>query len=220
MANSFGDWRQARAVQRVKPGDGRPLSRFRWWQLLGRSLLYLHLKTGDGRQAVYAIDVRHGGNSTTGEIEASLFLDGRHHAQSRTPARFPVEGGTIDVKTSAFGLKRAHYVAADGTERQLTPDAHSAEGLRERFDQTHPGLSSLVGTITLVVLILGLLILLPQLVATLSQIPPVAENIGTFTSPIELSGWWNTAITLVTGIASTERALRLRHNWLLDGGVG
>jgi hypothetical protein len=220
MTNSFGNWRQDRAIRRIKPGDGRPLKRFRWWQLLGRSLMYLNLKTSDGQEGVYAIDVRHAGNSTTGEVEAALYLNGRHHAQSRTPAYFPVEGGTIEVKTSAFGLKRAHYVTDEGTERQLTPDPRSAEGRREHFDRTSPGLSSLVGTVTLVVLVLGLVILIPQLIGTITQIPPIAENIGTFTSPIQLSGWWNTAVTVITGIASTERALRLRHNWLLDGGAG
>jgi hypothetical protein len=220
MMSSLDKWRQGRAVRRVKPGDGRPLTRFRWWQLLGRSLFYLQVKDSDGQALVYAIDVRHAGNATTGEIEAALYLNGRHLAQSRTPAFFPVEGGTIEVKVSAFGLKRCHYVTADGTERQLTPDARSAEGRRAHFDDTYPGLSSLVGTITLVVLVLGLAVLIPQLLATLSQIPPIAENIGTFTSPIQLSGWWNTAVTVITGIASTERALRLRHNWLLDGGAG
>jgi hypothetical protein len=220
MTNSIGKWRQDRAVRRIKPGDGRPLKPFRWWQLLGRSLFYLRLKTGDGGEAVYAVDVRHAGNSTTGEVEANLFLNGRLFLRSKTPAAFPVQGGTIEVQTSAFGLKRAHYVAVDGTERQLAPDSHSAEGRREHFDRAYPGLSSLVGTITLVVLVLGLAILVPQLITTFTQIPPIADSIGTFTSPIQLSGWTNAAVTVVTGIASTERALRLRHNWLLDGGAG
>ncbi|MEK8174598.1 hypothetical protein NKH77_52930 [Streptomyces sp. M19] len=34
---------------------------------------------------------------------------------------FPVQGGTVEVSMSAFGLKRRHYVTDKGTEHQLTP---------------------------------------------------------------------------------------------------
>ncbi len=57
----FEDVRQRRAARRVKPGDGRPLQRFRWWQLLNRSLFYLTLDRADGRRTVYAVDVRAAG---------------------------------------------------------------------------------------------------------------------------------------------------------------
>ncbi|SHM95585.1 hypothetical protein SAMN05216268_116250 [Streptomyces yunnanensis] len=32
------EWRHRRAVQRVTPGDGRELKRFRWWHLPFRAL--------------------------------------------------------------------------------------------------------------------------------------------------------------------------------------
>jgi hypothetical protein len=40
-----------------------------------------------------------------------------------------------------------------------------------------------------------------------------------FTSPVHLPGWLNFGLGLGAAAASTERALRLRHNWLLDSAV-
>ncbi|MFE7900873.1 hypothetical protein ACFU3E_25880 [Streptomyces sp. NPDC057424] len=48
----------------------------------------------------------------------------------------------------------------------------------------------------------------------------VAQYVGTFTSPIDLPAWGNVVVGLATVAASTERALWLRYNWLLDGGAG
>jgi len=225
----FNSWRQQRARKRVKPGDGRPLKPFRWWQMLSRSLFRLRLTTFDGVAVEYAVDVRHSGDKETGEVHAALYRNGRHHAESKTPAVFPVPegsrewgtgGGTIEVKASAFGLKRAHFVSADGGEWQLTPDPESAEGRRASFDRAHPDASRWIGYVTLLIVVLGLALLIPQILVPLSQIPPIADTFGTFTSPVQLSAWANGVVTVVTAAASTERALRLRHNWLLDGGAG
>ncbi|MEU6768040.1 hypothetical protein ABZ916_36725 [Streptomyces sp. NPDC046853] len=214
------EWRLRRAVQRVKPGDGRPLKRFRWWQMTFRALFYLRLTEVDGRGTVYAVDVKHAGNSSTGQIEANLYRDGRHHARSRLPAYFPVPGGNIDVRGSNFGLKRCHYVTDKGTEHQLTPDRESAEGRRAHLDRAHPGLSRVIGVLSSIVLIIALALLLSQLLATVTEVEPVAQRIGTFTAPVRLPGWLNFLVGFTAAAASTERALRLRYHWLLDGGVG
>ena len=133
-------WRRRWAARRVKPGDGRPLKRFRWWQMfLGRALLHLEPAAGAGRPAAYSVDVRHMGSAETGEVVAHLYRDGRHHAASRVPAVFPVEGGVIEVATSAFGVKRAHLVTDGGGERPLIPDPRSAEGRRARLERERPG---------------------------------------------------------------------------------
>lgn len=117
------DVRRRRAAKRVKPGDGRPLTPFRWWQQLSRSLFHLHLAGADGRRTVYAVDVRTTGDEN-GYVRAELYRDGRHHATSKVPAAFRVEGGVIEVAATQFGLKRCHYVTPDGLEQQLvrTPD--------------------------------------------------------------------------------------------------
>ena len=69
------------------------------------------------------------------------------------------------------------------------------------------------------VLVVALVLGVPQIVEQISQIPPVAENVGTFTSPFHLSATLNVALVVATLVASTERALRLRYHWLLDGGL-
>jgi hypothetical protein len=217
---SFESWRQRRARKRLRPGTGQPLQPYRWWQLLSRSLFYLRMTRDDGTEALYAVSVNHMGDSETGEVMADLYLNGKHSAESKVPAAFPVPGGTIAVAASNFGLKRCHFIGKDGTEFQLTPDPRSGEGRRAKFDSEHPTASRYTGVVSLVVLIVGLAILIPQLLASISVIPPIADTIGSFTSPFEFSVWQNTAITLITGAASTERALRLRYNWLLDGSAG
>lgn len=59
----------------------------------------------------------------------------------------------------------------------------------------------------------------PQLVEQISEIPPIAERGGTYTAPVHLSAGLSVALVVATLLASTERALRLRHHWLLDGGL-
>lgn len=216
----FGKWRQRRAEKRLKPGDGRELTRFRWWQLPFRALFYLRLPGDGGAPSVYAVDVRHWQNQSSGDVQAQLYLDGRQHAVSRLPAFFPVQGGTIEVRMSAFGLKRCHYVPAEGAEYPLTPDPVSAEGRRARLDRAHPALSRCIGVLSAAVLIVGLMLLGLQLVDTLTHIEPVARRIGAFTAPVDLNTCQNIALGLVAATASTERALRLRYSVLLDGGAG
>ncbi|WP_024804275.1 hypothetical protein [Nocardia sp. BMG51109] len=213
----FEERRRRRAAQRVKGGDGRALERFRWWQLPGRALFHLGPQRGDGRQWAYAVDVRHWQNQGSGDVKAHLYLDGRHHAESKLPALFPVEGGAIEVAMSGFGIKRCHYVGVDGTERQLVPDPRSAEGRRANLDRKHPVVSRSIGFVSLVMLLIGAALLAVQIIEPVSAIPPIAESIGSFRSPISLPVWLNIALGLAAALGSTERALRLRYNWLLDG---
>jgi hypothetical protein len=209
-------------VQRVKPGDGRELKRFRWWQMLTRALFHLRLMNDDGRQMLYTVDVRHQNHSSSsGYVIAHLYLDGRHHAESRVPAVFPVQGGTVEVRASGFGLKRCHYVTDEGAEFQLIPDPASAEGRRARLDRSHPALSRWIGFLSLTMLVIGLVLLVLQLTEQVTRDPEgIAQYVGTFTSPIDLPAWGNAVLGLCTVAASTERALRLRYSRLLDGAAG
>ncbi|MDX3183640.1 MULTISPECIES: hypothetical protein [Streptomyces] len=213
----FEEIRSRRAARRVTPGDGRPLKRFRWWQLPYRSLFYLCLPDDSGGQSVYAVDVRRGQDQTSAEAKADLYLDGRHHLRSRLPAAFPVPGGTVEVRLSAFGLRRCHYVTAGGTEELLVPDRASAEGRRARFGRAHPALSRGIGTVSLTVLVVALVVLAAQLAQQITEVPAVAERVGSFTAPVRPPAWCNAVLTLVTLAAGTERALRVRYSRLLDG---
>ena len=202
----------------VKPGDGHKLQGFRWWQLLTRSLFHLRLTGDDGVPETWSVDVRHGGDED-GEAYAQLYRDGVNRARSSLPAAFPVPGGIIEVEVSGYGLKRCHYVGNDGSERQLVPDPASAEGRRARLDRNNPALSRAVGTASAVLLAAAFLMGVPQIIEQVTLFPPVAENFGTFTSPIRLPAVANTWLVLLTLAASTERALRLRYNRILDGGL-
>ncbi|MEU6716371.1 hypothetical protein ABZ897_33310 [Nonomuraea sp. NPDC046802] len=162
----------------------------------------------------------HGGDPNTGEVMARLYHDGRFVAESRVPARFPVEGGAIDVRTSEAGMRRCAFVADDGTEHQLVPDPASAEGRRMRFAREHPGASRAIGGVSIVFLIIGVGLNLLQITEPISRIPPIADTLGTFESPVILPLWLNIALGLVAALGAVERALRMRYHWLLDSGAG
>ncbi|MEL7978032.1 hypothetical protein AAG589_19355 [Isoptericola sp. F-RaC21] len=215
----FSDRRRRRAARRIRPGDGHALKRYRWWQPLSRALFHLDLVGADGRPERWSVDVRLWGDSDDGEVRARLYRDAVHVATSKLPAELPVTGGVVQVATSSYGLRRCHYVTPDGRERQLTPDPASAEGRRARLERNRPGLSRGIGAATWVVLAVALVLGVPQIVEQVSQIPPVAERFGTFTSPVHLPAGLNVALTVAAALASTERALRLRYHWLLDGGL-
>lgn len=217
-------WNDRRLVKRVKPGDGRPLEPFRWWQMTRRSVLSIALPTDPatpgGEASVYTIEVKHGGDPETWEVLASLYRDGRHVAESKVPALFPVPGGSIDVRTSEVGMRRAHFIADDGTEHRLEPDPRSAEGRRMRFAREHPAGSWLMGAVSVVLLLIGIGLNLLQFAEPLSEIPPIADTIGTFESPVHLPLWLNVALGFGAAVGATERAMRMRFNWLLDSGAG
>jgi len=204
------------AARRLKPGDGRPLQRFRWWQMPIRSLFSIQLTGGDGGVRTYTVDVRHWARLDDSKVRAHLFVDGRHEAESKVPASFPVDGGRIAVAMSNFGVKRCHYIPVQGSPRQLGPDPASAEGRRARLEAEHPALSRTIGTVSILMLVIGIGLNLLQIADPISQIPPVAESIGTFESPIQLPLWLNLALGAGAVLASMERALRLRYTPLLD----
>ncbi|MFF5897054.1 hypothetical protein ACFY8O_14120 [Streptomyces argenteolus] len=208
--------KQWAASRRLKPGDGRELQRFRWWQLPVRSLFWLRLAGDGGQERLYAVDVRHWARLDNSRIRAHLFLDGRHVAESKLPALLPVDGGVIEVAMSIYGIKRCHYRPLDGQPSQLTPDPASAEGRRARFGTRHPGLSRAITIGSVLLLVIGVGLNLLQLAEPVSHIPPVTQRVGTFVSPIHLPIWLNLALGGGAVLASMERALRLRYSSLLD----
>lgn len=164
--------------------------------------------------STYAVDVRRGGDASDGAVRARLYVDGALRAYSTLPARFEVPGGRIEVATSGFGLKRCHFVATDGTQTPLTPDPASAEGRREELHRRRPRLSRAIGVISMLLIVIGLCVELPQLAEALSSIPLIADSVGVFTSPIQLPLAVNLLIGLGAVLGGTERALRMRAGWI------
>src|SRR5690606_20033261 len=115
------------------------------------------------------------------------------------------------------GLSRMHHVpAGDRPAQTLRPHPRSLEGLRARFGRRHPGASRLLGALAIVVLLIGVALMVPQAAELITSIPPVAERVGTFTSPIQLPTWLNITVTVAGVLAALERALTLRNHWLID----
>ncbi|WAC55549.1 hypothetical protein [Gordonia sp. SL306] len=212
----FQQWQRWRAQKRVEPGDGRMLEPFRWWQLPGRALFHLAQTHEDVQSQRYSVDVRHWGNQSSGEVRAQLYCDGRQEAVGRLPVAFPIDGGVIEVAMSGAGIKRCHFVAEGGGERQLTPDPRSSEGRRARFGLNHPAASRLVAATSILVLLVGIGLLAQQIVVPLAEVPPIADRFGRIEPLITLPLWLNASLGVAAAIASTERALRLRYHWLLD----
>ena len=211
-------WNERRLTRRARPADGRPLTPFRWWQLLRRSVLSISLEHA-GEPVIHTVEVKHGGDSN-GVVRAGLYLDGILHLESRLPARFPVEGGHIEVRTSQGGMRRCHFVAHDGTTRALVPDPRSAEGRRMGFARRHPVASTIIGAISIAMLLIGIGLGALQAAGPVSEIPPIAATIGTFQSPVQLPVWLNLCLGLGASAAAIERALRMQYHWLLDSGAG
>ena len=165
---------------------------------------------------VYAVDVSHLKSNDNGDTEAHLYRDGLRHARARLPAVFPIEGGAIEVATSAFGLRRCHFVADDRTERQLVPDPRSAEGRRARLDRGHPAVSRWIGVLAVFLVAVPFVFALAQTLEAIARLPPLADRFGVFESPVDVPGWLAVALTISAVVGSTERALRLRYNRWLD----
>ncbi|GAB2747469.1 hypothetical protein [Amycolatopsis magusensis] len=209
---------------RVRSGDGSALGDYRLWQVFSRSLFFLDLAEPSGSNHTYAVDVRYlvdaktkkQHESASGKSPAALYRDGVQLYRANLPATFPVPGGVIEVATSAFGLKRMHFVSADGGERTLRPHRRSQEGLRARFGQRFPRTSAVVGVVAVAILLVVLSVALLKGIEGVTRIPVVAEHLGTFTSPIRLPGWANITMVVAGVLSAVERALRLRYHWLLD----
>src|SRR5690625_2397707 len=143
MFRVYRRWKKKRAIQKIKPGDGQPLKQYRWWQMIYRSLFFIKIPDEDGIKNIYAVNI----NYFSEDEDADLYCNGKHDANSKLPAIFPVPGGVIEVATTTYGVKRMHYVKEDGREQQLFPHPHSAEGLRMKFDFYFPRISKFIGVV-------------------------------------------------------------------------
>lgn len=151
-----------------------------------------------------------------------LYLDGREVAVGSSSVEFPLGqyapgvDGVIEARVGWWGMQRAHLVTADGS-RQLDPSPGTLEHGRAEFARTQPVLSALVAALSWTVLVVALVVEGMQSLHWITRADWFqALTTWQFTSPIELPLGANIAITLLGTGAAVERALRLRHHWLLD----
>lgn len=209
-------WGFGRKKNKIKPGDGRPLKPFYVWQGLARSLFYAPLRDEDGTEKTYAVEVQY----FDWEDKAELYLNGVHHAQSKLPAAFPVEDGTIEVASTLYGLKRMHFVDTAGQAKVLKPDPTSAEGLRARLATSKPLLSKIIGLLAILILLTLLPFGLMQLAESITQTEWAQQHVDPFIAPISLPDWATAPALVLSILAAMERALTLRNHWLIDMDTG
>ena len=185
-------------------GDGSTLPPMRAGQALHRSVLGIE---HDGVR--YDVDL----DFFDWDEKVLLYRNGIQDRIQKGTSRFALpDGSHIEVALSTYGIRRAHLVLPDGTERQLEPAPGSGERWRADLERDHPGLSRTLGLVSWTIIVVALLLQVPQLIEL------GAEPTGwyAFTSPVNLPARMNTPLTIAGVLAATERALRLRHNWLLD----
>lgn len=191
-------------MRREKPGDGRELPPWRWWHALYRSVMGV-----EHAGARWHIDV----DFFDWDEKVHLYRDHRQDRVQRGRARFELDDGArIEAAMSTYGLRRAHLVLPDGTERQLEPAPGTAERWRANLERDHPMLSRRVSIVSWTVLVVALALQVPQLLALGSTTTGWYD----LTAEISLPAWLNTPLFVAGVLAGVERALRLRYHWLID----
>lgn len=192
----------------IEPGDGAPLKPYGWTDLVSRSLLGI---THVGRS--YAVDYDY----FDWDGKVALYRDGERVGRAKHPVAFPVEGGRIEFAATLYGVRRAHLVLDGGSESPLSPHPRSGEAGRERLARRHPALSALLSTAAVVVLVVGLVVGVMAVLETVTHTEIAREQLDwAFTSPVSLGATAATALTVAGVLAIAERALSMRHHWLLD----
>lgn len=195
--------------KRPKPGDGRALRSFRRTSVLTRTRFELRPDA-----TLFTVDV------DQSEETADLYRDRVQVATSALPARFPVDGGVIEVSASLYGMRRVHLVRPDGSEQRLEPARGTLEHGRAVLGRRHPGVSRTLAAAAVTVLVVDLVLFAPQALEFVSHLDLWPDILPVFDSPISLPAWANIALTVAGVLAGTERALTFRHNRLLDAEVG
>lgn len=192
--------------------EGKPLRPFRRREVLHRVLYTVEHPGPNGDRVVYTAEV----DLSREDGCAELYADGRRRAKAELPAAFPVPGGVIEVDMSLYGIRRAHLVLDGGGEQRLAPAPGTIEDLRGRLHRRHPRVSRAIAGLAIAILALNLVLAVPQALELVTGIPRVAELLGSFTSPVALPPWLNTALILAGVLAAVERVLTLRRNRVLD----
>lgn len=195
-----------------RAANKKRLRPFRRHEVLHRSLYSIDVPGPGGAKVRYTVDI----DLDREDMCVVLFADGRWQAEAATPASFPVPGGVIEVDVSLYGVTRVHLVRDTGEEQRLAPVSGTIEDLRGRLHRQHPAVSRVISWLAIVTLSVSLVLAVPQGLELITGIPKIADNIGTFTSPISLPSWLNTSLLVAGVLAAVERLLMLRENKLLD----
>lgn len=212
MFQSVRQRKRRRGMKKVKAGDGHLLKNYRLWHIFTHSLFHITITSENNEKTYYALKSRYFAEDSS----VDLYLNRKHIAYSTLPATIPIKDGIIEVKSGGSGINSIQYITDKKATFSVSPDKRSIRGVRMWLHKSYPMVSSLMAGVAIVILLMSIALSLPQLIESISKIPWVAENIGTFQSPFKLSIWMNVAIGIAGAIAATERALMLRSHWLID----
>ncbi|MFS0786666.1 hypothetical protein ABC345_09840 [Shouchella sp. 1P09AA] len=216
MFRFFRQQKRRLAIKKVKAGDGHTLKPYRLWHIFTHSLFHITITKENNEQVHYALKSRYFADDSS----VDLYHGKTHVAYSTLPASIPIENGILEVKSGGSGINQIRYRTDEAETFSIYPDKRSVRGWRLGLHRHFPVISNCLGLLAILVLLASLALGLPQIVEQISEIPWIAEHIGTFQSPINLPVWLNVAIGLATGFAATERALMLRSHWLIDMETG
>lgn len=142
-----------------------------------------------------------------------LYCNGILTQEQRSPAAFEIGGATIKASMALYGMKQAELVKREETASKpfkLTPLKGTAEAKRLAFHQVHPISSRLIAGIAWAVLV----------IAAITQLPNMLNSIGYilgFSIPsFPLPEWMDLLLGILGILAALDRALRMKHNPLLD----
>lgn len=205
--------RRRRQLAKVEAGDGSPTRPFRWWHGLYRSMFLVDLEHDDGTTRTHSFEI----DSLAWDQTVEHHVDGVQAETSTYPAVFAVPGGHVEVDATNWGVvRRMHLVTDTGYEQVLRPHHRSSEALRARFASRHPRTSRAIEVAAVVVLVTSLALFGLQLADRATDLPVVADAVGSFTSPVRLPASLNAAIGVAAVLAAIERSWSMRHHWLID----
>ncbi|MGO1172855.1 MAG: hypothetical protein ACTMKU_00940 [Actinomycetaceae bacterium] len=147
------------------------------------------------------------------EDKVNLYRDGALDRVQRGRSSFEVPPAhRIGVRWSMNGLSRAHLVDTARHEVPLEPRPGTGERWRADLKRERPDLSRLLAATSWTLVVAALILQVPQV---LELVAAVTEWFD-LTSPVSLPGPVNAFLTIGGVLAAVERALRMRHHWLLD----
>ncbi|MFS0726437.1 hypothetical protein [Paenibacillus sp. 1P07SE] len=209
--------KRLRKLKKVKAGDGHLLKPYRIWHVFTHSLFHIKITNAkEGKSTNYALKSGY----FVEEPRVDLYREKIHIAYAKLPAALPVEEGVIEINKGSSGINGIRFITDKEAVFSVHPDKRSIRGFRMWVHKRFPRISGFIGLTAIIILLASLAVGLPQFVETLTKIPWISEQVGTFESPIQLSVWTNIAIGVVVAIAGTERALMLRKHWLIDMETG
>lgn len=191
----------------VKAGDGRAFKQLHWWEIMTRSVFYLQINSDQYAVEVYFFRF---------EDNIMVYKNGEQVSMGTESMKYQAGDGLIEIALSDYGVKRMHYVREASQDEMLIPDKQSAEGLRYKFGHKFPRVSKWMGVIAIAVLLVSVVLWIPQIVELLAGWDILERYIGGFQSPVNLSGWLNMALVVLSVLAITERTLTIKYHWLID----